>query len=243
VSWRATCEAVGEALADYSGPVGIMAWDPRQLRWFAMHMPAVLRIQSGGVVADMALLPGVASVFDNLRVTRVSKPHAISYNAARLPRRAVARARAAGLPVLAWTVRDPAELDRLAGYADNAIFESFSPPDTRPALRTAPFRPSLLSAAWRTLRSLRATEGAALLLALLASLLLTVLFSPEVLVPASASGVAGLSAWQPRRWMAIAGLAAAAAAVPGLALTVVPVLFAAALLGASARCVRLPRSP
>jgi glycerophosphoryl diester phosphodiesterase len=244
-SWRATCEAVGATLEGYEGAVGIMAWDPRQLRWFAERMPEVLRIQSGGVVAEMALLPGVASLFDNLRVTRFSKPHAISYNASRLPRRAVARSRDDGLPVLAWTVRSAVDLERLRGYADSAIFEGFRPhssPDLEGARKG---RLALLAGSLRrSLAAMKRFDHTILMLTLVAGVALSVLAAGVALL-VGASAV--LAAWQPRRWLVVAAaggswpLLAGVAADTRLALVAIPCVFAASLLGASARCVRLPR--
>lgn len=254
--WRATCEAVGADLVAYEGPVGIMAWDPRQLRWFAERMPHVLRIQSGGVVAELALLPGVASLFDDLRVARVSKPHAISYNAARLPRRSVGRARAAGRPVLAWTAHSAADLDRLVGHADNVIFEGFRPDAISPSLLSEAAGPSRLGRRlaelgswWRSVGSL---ERAVITLALFVSLAFSVLFAgtsaaaDRDLTAATVVTVAALAVWRPRRWVAFALAAGVwlelAALLPGrhLGLLELPAVLLASLTGAALRGVRLP---
>jgi hypothetical protein len=42
-----------------------------------------------------------------------------------LPNPRAAELRAAGMPVVAWTVRDALERDRLAPHVDNIIFEGF----------------------------------------------------------------------------------------------------------------------
>lgn len=254
--WRATCEAVGAELAAYEGPVGVMAWDPRQLRWFADRMPHVLRIQSGGVVAELALLPGVASLFDDLRVARLSKPHAFSYNAARLPRRTVGRARAAGRPVLAWTAHSPADLDRLVGHADNVIFEGFRPDAVSPSVLTEAPGPSRLSRRLAQLgswwRCMAAVERAVMTVALLVSLAFSVVFAgtsaaaDRNLTVATILTAAALAAWRPRRWVAFAFVAGVslelAALMPGrhLGLLALPAVLLASLTGAVLRAVRLP---
>jgi glycerophosphoryl diester phosphodiesterase len=42
-----------------------------------------------------------------------------------LPSERAAKLRAAGMPVVAWTVRDPAQWDAVKDGCDNLIFEGF----------------------------------------------------------------------------------------------------------------------
>ncbi|NQV60351.1 MAG: hypothetical protein HQ502_11825 [Alphaproteobacteria bacterium] len=54
-----------------------------------------------------------------------ARPDFIVYDRLDLPFWAAARVRAAGKPLLTFTVRDRAEMRRLAPYVDNIIFEGF----------------------------------------------------------------------------------------------------------------------
>ena len=44
-----------------------------------------------------------------------------------LPSPKAAKLRAKGMPVVAWTVREPAQWDHVKGGCDNLIFEGFAP--------------------------------------------------------------------------------------------------------------------
>ncbi|MDP7546786.1 MAG: hypothetical protein QGF20_05785, partial [Alphaproteobacteria bacterium] len=54
-----------------------------------------------------------------------ARPDFIVYDSRDLPFWAAARARAAGKPLLSFTVRERAEMRRLAPYVDNIVFEGF----------------------------------------------------------------------------------------------------------------------
>ena len=56
-----------------------------------------------------------------------TRPDFLSWHVHDLDRGAVRLARAAGVPVMTWTVRTPAEQARAALLADQMVFEGFLP--------------------------------------------------------------------------------------------------------------------
>lgn len=222
--------AVAAVLEGYSGPVAVMSWDPRQLRWLRDNAPEVVRIQSGGVGGSLLLVPGMAAVLDDLRLNWVSDPHAVSYNAGLLPRASVQAARRAGVPVLAWVARDEASLRRALAHADNVLFEGFTPSSTDPDDHDPDTSlPSLTSTAKGALRARsthvgRTRQAVSIVLPLVTGAVLSSASPGRAWAPAAVSAALGLLA--PRQWLAAgAGGALGASSIAGRA---------GALLGAAA---------
>lgn len=110
---------VANSLRQYRGPCAVMSFDPRVPAWFKRREP---QIPCGLVMRE-----------DDLGYTRTAQsretalaqanPDFLAYHIDALPKPWVARLRAAGLPVLTWTVNSP-ESRRLAqDYADALICE------------------------------------------------------------------------------------------------------------------------
>lgn len=59
-----------------------------------------------------------------LKLNKVSAPDFISYAGKDLPNKYVTKTK---LPVLAWTVRSNADMEKFLPYCDNIIFENFIP--------------------------------------------------------------------------------------------------------------------
>lgn len=117
-------QAVASALARYRGPFAVQSFNPRTVAWFRRHMPQFVR----GQIADLKLPPGPfprlrLAILKRLLARRHGAPHFLAYDVNQLPAPLTERARAEGLPVLAWTVRDEAQRQRAAHHADNIIFE------------------------------------------------------------------------------------------------------------------------
>ena len=55
----------------------------------------------------------------------LARPHFLALGLDVLPSARAAELRAQGMPVIAWTVRDPADWARVKDGADNMIFEGF----------------------------------------------------------------------------------------------------------------------
>ena len=119
--------AVVAALATYAGPVAVQAFNPLVVRWFGRHAPGLLRGQLAGSFRELGWGAGVAR-WVSRRLLGLGCPDFLACEAATLPSPAVARYRAAGQPVLAWTVRSAAEATQVCPtHCDNLIFEHFQP--------------------------------------------------------------------------------------------------------------------
>ena len=113
------CLAVRRALEGYRGPVAVMSFDPRVVRWFADHAPHVVR---GLVVTEEGQRTLSGRWRRHLALWR-AKPEFLAYDVRDLPSRFAAAQRARGLPLLTWTVRSDDLRERAAAHADAAIAE------------------------------------------------------------------------------------------------------------------------
>jgi glycerophosphoryl diester phosphodiesterase len=113
------CRAVADALAGYTGPVAVMAFDPGVGHWFARHAPETVR----GLVVTEAGKRGWRGRIERMLSAWRARPDFLAYDVRDLPSRFAARQRAQGRPVLTWTVRDPAARAAAAAHADGAIYE------------------------------------------------------------------------------------------------------------------------
>jgi len=119
-------EAAFRALQNYDGPFAVTSFNPLSLVWFRKRMPAWPRGQNVG----SRHFPASAPFWRRLAMRYLldldqARPDFIVYDRLDLPFWAAARVRAAGKPLLTFTVRDRAEMRRLAPYVDNIIFEGF----------------------------------------------------------------------------------------------------------------------
>jgi glycerophosphoryl diester phosphodiesterase len=122
---------IAQELRGYDGPVALMSFDPRLLGAFrdlAPHIPRGLgatRIRAGELPQAGALQ---RIALTHLLFIVAARPHFLSceHTALRLLGPFLAR-RAARLPVIAWTVRTPAEAARALRRAGAVIFEGFTP--------------------------------------------------------------------------------------------------------------------
>ena len=106
--------AVSVELADYPGPVGVMSFEPKAIRWFARHAPQTRR---GLVISERA------SAFDRWRGTTMASPHFVAVDRAALGRPWVAKARARHW-LYSWTIRSPADRETAEIHADALIWEA-----------------------------------------------------------------------------------------------------------------------
>jgi glycerophosphoryl diester phosphodiesterase len=113
----ALCLGVRRALEGYRGQAAVMSFDPRVPRWFAIHAPRIVR---GLVVRERR---GVRDGIARRIACATARPEFVAYDVAALPSALPATLRARGLPLLAWTVRTPAERDTAARFADRPILE------------------------------------------------------------------------------------------------------------------------
>ena len=64
--------------------------------------------------------------FANLEHVEIARPHFLALGLDMLPSAKAASLRAEGMPVVAWTVREPAQWEAIKGCCDNLIFEGFA---------------------------------------------------------------------------------------------------------------------
>lgn len=123
---------VVETLAGYAGPAAVKCFDPVVVAFLHARRtarPIGLVAQADYPAETWPRLSGrqralLAAFVDFAE----AQPDFLSWRAADLPHAAPQLCRSAlGLPVMVWTVRSPAERDRAAPFADQILFEGFSP--------------------------------------------------------------------------------------------------------------------
>ena len=118
VEW--SCRFVLDALRDYHGLQAVKSFDPRASHWLRRHSPATVR---GLVVTEEGARGLRGSIKRHLCLWRAN-PDFLAYDVRDLPSRFAAAQRARGLPVLTWTVRTKALLERALTHADGYIAEA-----------------------------------------------------------------------------------------------------------------------
>lgn len=117
VEW--TCLYVSRILADYAGHHAVMSFDPRVAHWFASHSPRTCR----GLVGTDSYLNGFEHMWRNASIVEQAKPDFLAIDHRDLAQSEAASWRAAGRPLLTWTIRTGDELASAAGLADALIAE------------------------------------------------------------------------------------------------------------------------
>ncbi len=117
-----------EVLTGYTGPFALMSFDPDVVAALAEMAPAMVR----GITADRtfdgeySVLPLARRVamrnFHHLPRTRA---HFVSFNFNELPFEPVSEIRAAGHPVISWTIKSPEAAARARRWSDQITFEGF----------------------------------------------------------------------------------------------------------------------
>jgi glycerophosphoryl diester phosphodiesterase len=115
-------------LARYTGPYGLMSFDPVLVAALAELSPQTAR----GIVAERVIDPSyrVLPVEERLRLRHLAhleqtRPHFVSYNWHDLPYAPVQIIRAQGFPVITWTIHSAAEAALARRYCDQITFEGF----------------------------------------------------------------------------------------------------------------------
>ncbi|MEP3332726.1 glycerophosphodiester phosphodiesterase family protein [Sedimentitalea sp.] len=123
-------QATATALDGYRGPVAVMSFNPHSVGKMAELAPDLPR----GLVTcgfDPAEWPLPVTTCERLRTIpdfRTSQASFISHDKADLSSPRVAELRAAGTPVLCWTIRSPTEEAEARRFADNVTFEGYQAP-------------------------------------------------------------------------------------------------------------------
>lgn len=123
---------VAAVLAGYRGPVAPMSFDPLQLNVLRQKAPRLPR----GIVAAKyrphpywdQMPPWLRYNMGSLLPGSTARPQFVAYAVDNLPAFPITFARhILCLPVITWVVRSENERERVAGFADQIIFEGFRP--------------------------------------------------------------------------------------------------------------------
>jgi glycerophosphoryl diester phosphodiesterase len=117
-------------LEHYNGAHCLMSFDADQVEAVRQLSPHTVR----GIVADRTQDPEYAILPVSRRKEmrflghlHRTAPHFLSFYERELPWEPVSRFRAAGGPVITWTIRSPAQAARANRYADQITFEGYRP--------------------------------------------------------------------------------------------------------------------
>lgn len=117
-----------EVLIDHAGAVCVIGFNPYSHAWFAERFPGVLRgLDSYSYKRAPQMAEAQRESFARLEHVAIAKPNFLALGLDMLPSARAAELRAEGLPVVAWTVRQPEQWEAVRGGCDNLIFEGFTP--------------------------------------------------------------------------------------------------------------------
>ena len=119
VRFAPLCFAVRRALEGYRGPVAVMSFDPRAVRWFARHAPHLVR----GLVVTEEGRRTLSGRFRRHVSLWQARAEVLAYDVRDLPSRFASAQRRRGLPLLTWTVRSEELAVRAKEHADAGIAE------------------------------------------------------------------------------------------------------------------------
>lgn len=119
---------VSRLLRAYRGPFAIHSFNPFTLGWFRRHDPQFVRGQISCSFDTDDMADWKKFILSNYAMNWLSRPQFVCHHWKQLP--AVVPTllrRLLKMPLLAWTVRDRAEMSAAMGQADNVFFERFVP--------------------------------------------------------------------------------------------------------------------
>ena len=117
-----------ELVAGHNGPYAFISFNPHALAWMAVHDPATPRgLSALSFGWDPHASDEKREAYRRLEQVPIADPHFLVLNLDLLASAPARRLRAGGLPVIAWTVRRPTELETAAWDCDSIIFEDMMP--------------------------------------------------------------------------------------------------------------------
>ncbi len=109
---------------NYDGPVALQSFNPFTVKWIKKHRPSLCV----GQLAEPSVRSFPLNHLENyIQLNTSMNPDFVAFDIHALPSKRVAHFKHKGTPILAWTVRSQAQHERMQGYYDNLIFESFIP--------------------------------------------------------------------------------------------------------------------
>jgi glycerophosphoryl diester phosphodiesterase len=119
-------QRVHEILIDHVGPTCVIGFNPYSHAWFAERHPGVLRgLDSYSYDRAPHMNEAQRQSFARLEHVAIARPHFLALGLDMLPGELAAQHRARGLPIVAWTVKEPAQWQAIKDGCDNLIFEGF----------------------------------------------------------------------------------------------------------------------
>ncbi len=120
-------KAVWKELIKYDGEIAIQSFNPYTLEWFKNNAPKIKRGQLASFFTKQELNPIKRYALKRMLLNdKVSEPNFIVYNSANMPNKYLKKYYGV-VPVLAYTIKTEGEEIRLKGFADNIIFENYTP--------------------------------------------------------------------------------------------------------------------
>jgi glycerophosphoryl diester phosphodiesterase len=122
-------QRVYEILIDHNGPVAVIGFNPYSHAWFADRHPDILRgldSHSYAAADSGRLAPEQRKSFQRLEHVAIARPHFLALGLDMLPNVRADEMRKQGMPIVAWTVRQPEEWNKISGHCDNLIFEGYA---------------------------------------------------------------------------------------------------------------------
>lgn len=125
-------QRVHEIISDHHGPLCIIGFNPYAHAWYADRHPGVLRgLDSWAWARPKEMAEDQRRAYRNLEQLEIARPHFLALGLDVLPHPRATELRAQGMPLIAWTIRQPSEWDAVRDGCDNLIFEGFIPQDAR----------------------------------------------------------------------------------------------------------------
>jgi glycerophosphoryl diester phosphodiesterase len=120
-----TEELLARVLETYEGKFAVLSFDPRILRWFYRNRPSFIRGQIAGGLKGKKLPVLHRFMVRNLVVCLWSRPGFVAYEEGYFSAWIRFMAWVLRVPVILWTIRDPATAKKLRETGQNFIFEGF----------------------------------------------------------------------------------------------------------------------
>ena len=120
-------QRVHDVLIDHAGPTCVIGFNPYSHAWFADRFPGVLRgLDSYDYKRAPHMSEAQRASFAKLEHVSIARPHFLALHVDMLPDERATRFRDEGMPIVTWTIRDPAQWDAVKDHCDNLIFEGFT---------------------------------------------------------------------------------------------------------------------
>ena len=111
-------------LKNYDGEYAIQSFNPFSVRWFKKNAKEVCRGQLSCCFENQRMSKLRKFILKHMLLNSLSKPQFIAYKGGDLLQK---NKRITKLPILAWTVANQEEYNKLKPICDNIIFEGFVP--------------------------------------------------------------------------------------------------------------------